>query len=49
MGIGYVALLTENVDIWGQAIFMGILVVGVGCLSGFAIHSTIQFFKMLSH
>lgn len=44
----YVEFITLNSEIWNQAIFAGILVVGVGCLMGWMISAVVDLFKMIS-
>lgn len=44
----YAELIVYNINIWQQAIMMGILVVCSGGLMGFLLSSISVFFKMVS-
>ena len=46
--VTYSEFIIENQAIFSQAIMMGLIVVGVGCLSGFMIHATVAIFRMIS-
>ena len=44
----YAELITLNIDIWQQAIFMGILIVGSCALMGFMILAVVKIFTTVA-
>jgi hypothetical protein len=44
----YAVLLIDNSSIWGQAIFMGILLVTGGAAAGLWVDACVRFFNMLA-
>lgn len=49
MQTAYNTFIIANQSIFAQAIMVGMLIVGVSCISGFGLYAVIAIFKMLSN
>lgn len=47
-GLTYVEYFIFNASIWNQALFVGVGLMGVCCLMGMLVSSTVRFFRMVS-
>ena len=44
----YSNLIISNAAIWGQAIMVGMIIVGSACLMGIMVSFTVKIFRMIS-